>query len=129
MPPDPQFPDSMPLGEARDILRGLVEDGHTCPLCTQHAQVYRWSLYSTAAHALILFYREGGTTEPRDDGGRSGYWRVTGRGAAFVRNEIDIPKYVLDLQQAPPARRRPADLHPHLATCKRCIASMRAFAR
>lgn len=29
----------------------------------------------------------------RDDGGRSGYWRVTGRGEMFVHCEITVPKY------------------------------------
>jgi hypothetical protein len=29
----------------------------------------------------------------REDGGRAGYWRVTARGAQFVRNLIQVPKY------------------------------------
>lgn len=63
---DSLFPDSMTLGEARPLLRKLVYEpyGHTCPLCSQHAQVYRWSLYSTAAHALILLLKLGAATKP-----------------------------------------------------------------
>lgn len=47
--------------EAKAWLRTRLEDGDHCPVCTQHAQVYRWSLYSTAVRALIGFYRLGGT--------------------------------------------------------------------
>lgn len=59
------YPDSMPVGDARDQLRIEVQQagGATCPVCTQHAQVYRWSLYGTAVRALSLFYRLGGTTD------------------------------------------------------------------
>lgn len=116
----------MTLKEARDKLRELVYDGHQCPCCRQWAQVYRWSLYSTAAHALILFYREGGIRDyvhskrlkelghkgqgdaarlrlwglverdesPREDGGKSGWWRVTQTGERFVLNKATISKYV-----------------------------------
>lgn len=117
--------DAMPLGEARDWLRQRVGHGAHCPCCTQWAQVYRWSLYATAAYALIIFYRLGGTTdfvysgrlkdrghrghgdasrlthwrlvvrdeEPREDGGKAGYWKVTALGEAFVLNRKTIPKY------------------------------------
>jgi hypothetical protein len=54
------FPDDMTLGEARDILRGLVKEGHDCPLCTQFAKVYRRSFPAASARILILLYREGG---------------------------------------------------------------------
>lgn len=33
-------------------------------------------------------------TWPRDDGGRSGYWRVTGKGRDFLYGRTTIPKYV-----------------------------------
>src|SRR5262245_920561 len=60
------FPDSMTIGEARPKLHELVylPNGPTCPICTQHAQVYRWSHYSTAAHALILFLKLGAASHP-----------------------------------------------------------------
>jgi len=56
----------MTLGEAEKILGRLVWEpgGAICPLCRQHAQVYKWSLYSTAAHALILFLRLGARKTP-----------------------------------------------------------------
>jgi hypothetical protein len=54
------FTDAMSLGAARDKLRGLVEDGHCCPLCTQYAKVYRRNLSSSAARTLILLHRHGG---------------------------------------------------------------------
>lgn len=57
------LPDSTPLGEARDWLRERVEHGEVCPLCKQNAQVYRWTLYSTAAKALILFHRLGAAND------------------------------------------------------------------
>lgn len=53
------FPDSITLGEAREWLRGQLDTGAPCPCCRQRAQIYRWSLYSTAARALILFHRLG----------------------------------------------------------------------
>ena len=37
--------------------------GAICPTCSQHAQVYRWSLYSTAIRALTLFHTIGGTAD------------------------------------------------------------------
>ena len=123
-----KLPDSMTLGEARQWLRSQLKDGAACPCCTQHAQVYRWSLYSTAVRALAFYARlgqhnEGGwvhTTEikkaghrgqgdasrllhwglverdpnDRPDGGRSGYWRITQRGADFLYGRTTIPKYV-----------------------------------
>lgn len=54
---------STPLVDAQDWLRQRVDKGDRCPCCTQFSKVYRWSLYSTAAQALILFYKIGGTTE------------------------------------------------------------------
>lgn len=121
MPHD--YPDSMPLADARDLLRKDVYEGVKCPLCTQHAQVYRWSLYGTAARVLIKLYRAGGVIDfvhsntvkvagnggdctrlafwglveqekaRRADGGRSGFWRVTEGGESFVLNRKPIPKY------------------------------------
>lgn len=31
--------------------------------------------------------------DKREDGGRAGWWRVTPRGAAFVRHALRVPKY------------------------------------
>lgn len=118
------FSDDMTLGEARGRLRELVYHGERCPCCTQHAQVYRWSLYATAIRTLVALYRAGGTTRfvesktvkipgqggdmsrlahwhlveqesvRRADGGRSGWWRVTPLGEEFLRGRATIPKYV-----------------------------------
>lgn len=55
-----RFHDDMTLGEAREILRELVKDGHKCPVCTQFAKVYRRAFPSASARILVLLYREGG---------------------------------------------------------------------
>jgi hypothetical protein len=51
------FPDTMPLGEARILLRLLVEDGYACPLCTQFAKVYRRKIHSAMAVDAIRCWR------------------------------------------------------------------------
>lgn len=33
------------------------------------------------------------TAELRDDGGRSGWWRVTPHGVGFIRGAVSVPKY------------------------------------
>lgn len=55
------FDDDITLGEARDILRGLVDDGHRCPCCTQFAKVYRFRINASMAVAAIRIWRKGGT--------------------------------------------------------------------
>lgn len=122
---DAHFPEGMTLGEARDLLDGLLEVGHDCPTCGQHAAVYRRRLHSGIARALILMYRHGGTSwlhkptvlkgvgssardesiarywnlveEERHDRseGRAGYWRVTERGGRFVLGELRVPRYAV----------------------------------
>lgn len=119
------FTPNMTIGEAQVTLRRVLYEGLTCPVCTQYAKIYRWSLYATAAHCLLLLYRAGGTQEfvhtstlkemghkgqgdharlrlwglveqneePRADGGKSGWWRVTAEGERFARGESAIPKY------------------------------------
>lgn len=98
--------------------------GAICPTCTQHAQIYRRQIYSRMARDLIALWRAGGTeefvhaptvlrrargddaklrywglieeeSERRPDGGRTGYWRVTEKGADFVRGLIRLPKHAL----------------------------------
>jgi hypothetical protein len=116
------FHDSMSLKDARDELRNRVEHGHECPCCKQYAKVYKRTIYATIARALIVMYREGGTSEcvhipslfarkaaadvpklrhwglieeeraVREDGGRAGYWRVTGKGEQFVLNHVTVPR-------------------------------------
>lgn len=110
------------VARAREWLREQLEEGAQCPCCEQHAQEYRWSLYATAARLLVAIYRAGGTEEfvetkkhkgigqgdasrlrlwglaeqekeRRADGGRSGWWRVTELGEAFILGAATIPKY------------------------------------
>lgn len=108
------------LTEAKDWLRERLDDGASCPLCTQHAKVYRRKINSGMARALIVQYRQVGReyahtsslcrftheagqlswwglleqeTDRRPDGGRSGYWRVTDKGEQFVRSLIPVEKY------------------------------------
>lgn len=93
-----------------------------CPLCTQNVHIYdKRQVHSTIARALCLMYRAGGTDwvhvptivsgscelgkarywglveeeqQLRPDGGRAGWWRLTDKGASFVRGDITIAKYV-----------------------------------
>src|SRR5215467_5404432 len=51
------FSQSMSLGAARRELRKLVEDGTTCPCCTQRAQVYHRQVHASMARTLIRMYR------------------------------------------------------------------------
>lgn len=120
------------LDEARDWLRDRIDDGTTCPLCAQHAKVYRRTITAPMALALIAIYRKApigtwvdvpalaatmrtGSKRPtggdeaktrywglleampdakRDDGStRTGWWRLTGRGADFVRGDLLVPKH------------------------------------
>lgn len=109
------------FAEAKSWLRERLDDGADCPLCTQHAQVYRRKINSGMARALIEQYRQAGQSlvhtrdywlplskeaaqlqwwgliaqgdERREDGGQSGWWRVTYDGVAYVHNRLRVPKY------------------------------------
>jgi hypothetical protein len=111
----------MTIGEARDVLRTLVDEGHDCPVCTLFAKVYEHKCDSAMGRTLILLYKAGAVSEPvhvpslpgdnhkvsqlawwglvaeervrRPDGGRAGYWYITPEGVAFARNETTITKY------------------------------------
>lgn len=50
----------MSLGDARDLLRRLVEDGTICPLCKLRAQVYKRPMNATMARGLAAMYAEHG---------------------------------------------------------------------
>ena len=114
------FTDGMTLGEARAMLRELVDEGHDCPCCGQLAKVYERKINSTMARALITLYTHGGADgfrhcpslpgdtheisqfawwglvtdkdARREDGGRAGYWRLTDKGTAFVTGALAVPK-------------------------------------
>lgn len=118
---DEMFPDDMTLGEAREKLRELVDEGYPCPLCKQLAKVYRRKINKTMAKALVKLYRAGGDrafvhapslpgdthemsqfafwgliveeSERREDGGRAGWWMLTGAGVSFVLDQAKVPKY------------------------------------
>ncbi|WP_037065874.1 hypothetical protein [Pseudonocardia acaciae] len=58
----PQFPDTAPLGQAREWLRQhAVGKGAACPCCQQRAQVYHRGIHAGMARALVVMYREHGT--------------------------------------------------------------------
>ena len=54
------------LTEARAWLRDRVEDGSTCPLCTQFAKVYYRKINHGMVRGLVALYRQ-------RDNGNSGY--------------------------------------------------------
>lgn len=116
------FHDDMTLGEARDLLRELIEPGHECPCCHQFAKVYRRKVTGHMATMLAKMYRKGrldfvnlpslrtgqgglddtimqhfGLIEEekrlREDGGRAGWWRVSGKGERYLTAAAEIPKY------------------------------------
>lgn len=115
-------PNDWTLAEAQAWLLDQLDDGATCPCCDQHAQRYRWTLPGSAIKVLLRNYRVGGTTQfiesktvkrvgqgglhsilamwdlveeekvRRPDGGKSGWWRVTGIGERFIQGGL-IRKY------------------------------------
>lgn len=116
------FRDEMTLGEARDAMRDLVEEGHNCPVCTQFAKVYRRRIHATMARELIAFWREAGRDwcylpdsvvarggdmvkvrywgmieeddGVREDGSkRTGWWRVTELGERWILGRATVPMY------------------------------------
>lgn len=117
------FTDESPLGDARQWVRVVAQDGgDRCPCCTQFVKIYRRKIHASMARDLIYFYRENGRewghwktirnwsgdlaklrywgltiSEPerREDGGRTGWWQITERGEQFVKNVVHVPKYVL----------------------------------
>lgn len=113
--------DDATLLEAKNWLRERVDDGERCPCCTQFAKVYKRQIHATMARDLIRFYRAAGVgewlhlpsltgwggdfgklrywglteeeIERRPDGGRAGFWLVTGIGESWVKGQIRISKY------------------------------------
>ena len=110
------------LAYARNWLkRKLLNGGTHCPLCTQHAKVYKRQINAGMARSLIRMYRKFGLEfghlpsslpadsreegklvhwglveelqKPRPDGGRAGWWRVTDKGEAFILHGLQVPKY------------------------------------
>jgi len=114
-----------PLREAREWVRdGARSGGVLCPCCGQRAQEYRRPLNASMTRSLVLMYAKAGTewiNVPADVGARSreegklrywglitedgaagahtGWWRVTERGAAFVRKELLVLKFAVIYDQ------------------------------
>lgn len=111
-------------GVLRARLQAKLPDGCRCPVCDQFAKTYKRKLNSGMALGLLVLYRESGfeyahverlikpilTAPPSIRGDfaklrywglvekhpeQAGHWRVTGKGRAFVRCEISVPKHVL----------------------------------
>ena len=111
------------IDEAKRWLRDRLNEGAECPVCRQHAQLYRRKLNAGMARALIQIYRHAGLEwtrvqdipdgprggdyaklrfwgflEPRgdkaDDGNSSGWWRVTIDGQRFLLNSMTAPSHV-----------------------------------
>lgn len=117
----------MTLQEARDLLREQWGKGVACPCCTQWVQLYRRTINAAMAVSLIKMYRAAGrdwqhvpttvgrmsaeegklrywglveeSPEPRGDGGRAGWWRITEKGELFVLDRIEVPRYALVFDQ------------------------------
>lgn len=82
------FHDNLTLGEAREMLRVLLQEGQaiTCPTCTQFAKVYKRQIHASMARALILLYQrsdpDGWGHFPtildgrRADEGKLAYWSL-----------------------------------------------------
>lgn len=108
------------LDQAKTWLRSRLDHGDSCPLCGQHAKMYRRKINAGMATSLISMHRiaptggwvhvhaigarsreEGklaywGLVEEQNGvgihGGRAGYWRVTDAGRAFLKG-TKVPKY------------------------------------
>lgn len=117
---EPRKPLIDTLEQARQMLLANLDDGLTCPCCGQHAKRYRRKFNSGMALSLIRIYRlhkldwcqitveiparsrsEGkikywGMLEespvPRDNGVRSGWWRINEKGEQFLLHGLRVPK-------------------------------------
>ena len=111
------------LADAKRWLKQrLLNKGGICPVCTQLAKVYRRQINAGMACSLITMYRNFGlefgyipelpaksreegklvhwglvveAQEPRPDGGRAGWWRVTEKGEDFILHGLKVPKHTL----------------------------------
>jgi hypothetical protein len=113
------------LAQARQRLHSRLDGGLFCPCCGQYAKRYRRKMNSGMARALINIYRHGyrgnfewvyipnlsaksreegkiaywglleELQEPREDGGRAGWWRVTPAGEDFILRGRRIPKLAI----------------------------------
>lgn len=119
----PAVTETIQAGKDWLLARVRKPGGATCPLCDQHAQMYRRKINAGMAHSLIRMYRINGTdwvhvptsigARSREEGklaywrlveeqvgkglhgGRAGYWRVTAFGEKFLRAQEKVPTYAL----------------------------------
>jgi hypothetical protein len=121
VPPDGHSLISLNMAKAW-LRKRIYEGGDRCPCCNQFAKVWKRQIHSIIARALIAVYNaepagtflhlatvagpacEGGKTrywglmEQESDtfpNGRSGWWRLTPHGRAFVECRISVPQYAL----------------------------------
>lgn len=117
------FNEWSPLSVVKTWLQQRIDDGQSCPCCGQLAKVYRRKIHATMARDLVTAYRTAGyewfhlptvlggrhqgdfpklahwqlieeMPAVRDDGSpRAGWWRITPKGAAFVRDLARVQKY------------------------------------
>lgn len=113
--------DDSTLREIREYLGEHGMEGVDCPCCEQFVKVYRRSLASSAGRVLIAMWRKAGADwvhvpglgeqggdplkarfwglierdqSSREDGSsRTGWWRLTPSGVAFVQDRHQVPKY------------------------------------
>ena len=108
------LPDSMTLGEVRQLLRDNMYDGIKCPACTQFVRIYNRKLNSGMARSLIRIYIKAGLDwfdlprvcrgSSREEGKlrywrllemgeERGLWRLTTKGELFVLGRIKVPSH------------------------------------
>ncbi len=118
-----QIDQDTPLRVARAYVEQGRADGVRCPCCDRLVKDYRRKIHWDAAAALVTAYRKYGlrpfhgkefnrlggdwarlrhwgllhepSDEPRPDGRRSGWWRVTEHGRDFVQRYAVVPTYIL----------------------------------
>jgi hypothetical protein len=49
----------MTVSEAKELLASELKKGCKCPVCGQHAQMYKRTITSAMAKALLIFYGQG----------------------------------------------------------------------
>ena len=110
------------LRDAQDWLRERVDDGASCPCCTQFAKVYRRKISYRMVRALVGLYLVRNTEDGygflpaidpktgdaakmvywklieekptrREDGGPVGWWRITQLGIDWLHSRVAIPTY------------------------------------
>lgn len=118
-----KFSPQASLAQIKNWLASKAHDGVDCPACGQLVKIYHRKISSGAARGLITMHRIYGTEWAhipsttdlsrlggefarlalwglveeekvrRPDGGRAGFWRITPKGEAFLKNAITVPKY------------------------------------